>query len=97
MTPFHVYLIEDSESHWYVAPSAQAALDQFARDQGSTPEEYPFLYPETTVEQLADDHILTITDRAEDSGLDEDVDVKHPCRVWAAGCDTVECISTTYC
>lgn len=81
--PFHVFLIEDGHSHWYLAPTKIIALNQYARDSGEKPSEFRRKYPEITVTRLDDNQKLTITNRAEDTGEPEDEEMTKTCGEWA--------------
>lgn len=58
----HVYLIDDGESFWYVAPSARAALQRYVKDSYHplTVTQFRKQYPNTKVSQCADRKRFTV-------------------------------------
>lgn len=71
----HVYLIDDGDQRWYVAQSTSRALTLFLKDvtyPKLTIAQYKKECPETTITECPDDKGFTITDRASDTGADQD-------------------------
>jgi hypothetical protein len=95
-TTLHVYRIDDGETFWYVAASAEQALQRYLKDTFDETEEVfrERLLPGDSmpeVEQLPDDHKLTVTwtDGPRDENGDEQ-EITMTCKEWAAEAATTE-------
>lgn len=84
--PLHVYLIdENGDSYYYVAASPGRALTMFLKDNTYpklTAARYKAECPETTITECDSTKEFTITDRASDTGADQDEHVTMTFAKW---------------